>query len=375
MWAPSFFPRVTTWLQTGISNVQYEFRPLHIFALVGILVVLYVVERAFDFVFFHFATPREALQGYKRRGPKPTYALIAGAGAGIGLGVAKALVKQGFGVIILGDNKDDLAEAANALRGAVILPEDADPTKIPLDDYVKTIVMDAMTATPEEMEQKLRTTIIDPGLRVSILVNNAGPVPVTQPPFREIATYSPDDIDNTIALNVRFPTMLTTLLLPVLTHRGSGVDAEGISFGTHRRSLILNLSSGGMIGLPYLVLYGATKAFNWSFTKGLAREMEAHPSTNHVDVLSVLPGDTQSQGNTFRVSKWVPDADRFGECIVEKTDGAIGRGWREMYPFWLHHLQAIAQGVASDKTVSKQCLNTMKLKRNEWEAQQAIKHD
>lgn len=375
MWAPSFFPHVTTWLKTGISHIEYEFNPLHIFALIGILLVLYVVERILDFVFFHFATPREALQGYKRRGPKPTYALVTGASAGIGFGIAKALVKQGFGVILLGHKADELAEAANALRGALVLPEDADPTKIPVDEYVKTIVMDAMTATPEEMEEKLRATIIDPGLRVSILVNNVASVPITLPPFRPISTYSPDDIDNTIALNVRFPTRLTTLMLPVIIHRGSGFDAEGISFGTHRRSLILNVSSGGMPGLPYLILYGATKAFNWSFSRGLAREMEADPSTSHVDVLGILPGEVKSQGNSFGVSKWAVDSEKFGQCVVEKTDGAIARGWREMQPFWLHQLQSIAQTLISEKTVSKEVLKMMKFKQDDWEAQQKSKDD
>lgn len=373
MWTPSFFPHVTAWFREGISHIDYKFKPLHIFALIGILAVLYTVERAFDFVFFHFATPREALQGYKRRGPKPTYALITGASAGIGFGIAKALVKQGFGVIILGHKADELAEAAIALRGAVVLPDDADPTKIPVDEYVKTIVMDAITATPEEMEEKLRTTIVEPGLRVSILVNNVGSMPITLPPFRELATYSPDDIDKTIAMNARFPARLTTLMLPIIIHRGSGIDAEGISFGTHRRSLILNISSGGMTGLPYLLLYGATKAFNWSFSRGLAREMEGNPSTSHVDVLGIIPGDVRSQGNIFGVSKWAPDSEKYGQRIVERTDGAIARGWREMQPYWLHHLEAIAQNFISEKTMLREALKVVRFKRDHWEAQQKSK--
>lgn len=375
MWTPSFFPHVTTWLKTGISNVEYEFKPLHIFALIGILLVLYVVERAFDFIFFHFATPREALQGYKRRGPKPTYALITGASAGIGFGIAKALVKQGFGVILLGHKADELAEAANALRASIVLPEDADPTKIPVDEYVKTIVMDAMTATPEEMEEKLRAAIIDPGLRVSILVNNVASNPIRGQLFRQMSTYSPDEIDNIISLNARFPTRLTTLMLPVITHRGSGFDAEGISFGTHRRSLILNLSSDGMIGLPYMVLYAATKAFNWSYSRGLAREMEADPSTSHVDVLGIVPGEVKTQGHIHGLSKWAPDAEKFGQYIVEKSDGAIARGWREMQPFWLDHLRAIIRNLVSEKSLSKGILDVMKFKQNDWEAQHEAKDD
>ncbi|CAN8101684.1 unnamed protein product [Discula destructiva] len=388
MWTPSFFPHLTAWIKTGIFSIDSElrehgygfplliseFRPeVHIFALVGILVILYVVERAFDFVLFHFApAPRVCLQGYKRRGPQPTYALVTGASAGIGLGIAKALVKQGFGVIILGHKEDELAAAASELRAALVLD---DNNEVPAEEYVKTIVMDAATVTPEEMEETLRAAIVDRELRVSILVNNVGSMPIALPPFRDIATYSPDDIDRTIALNARFPVRLTTLMLPVIAHRGSGVDKHGYSFGTHRRSLILNISSAAMAGFPYVVLYSATKAFNWSFSRGLARELERDPETNHIDVLGILPGDVQSQGNMFHVTKWSPNSDMFGQYIVAKVEKAIHRGWREMHPFWLHHLEAIAMGLASEKTVSKSGADLIRSMRNKWEALQKSKGD
>lgn len=349
-----YLPHLSAWLQRVTTEINYEFHPLHPFALLGIFFTLYLAERAIDFVFFHFATPWKPLQAYRRRGPKPTYALITGASAGIGLGVARALVKQGFGVIILGHKADELASAAAELRAALVLPEGADPAKVPPEAYVQTIVLDAMTATPAEMEAALRATVIDQELRVSILVNNVGGLPVALPALRPLATYSPFDIDDTIALNARFPTRLTTLLMPVLTHRGAGVDARGMSFGTHRRSLILNVSSGGMVGMPYLVLYCATKGYNFCFSRALARELEVDPETRHIDVLCVVPGDVQSQGNSVPASKWTtPTSEAFGRYIVEKTDGAIGRGWREMYPHWLHHLQAVMMGIISEKTLTK----------------------
>lgn len=372
-----YLPHLSAWLQRVAAEVHahYEFHPLHPFALVGILFTLYLVERAIDFVFFHFATPWKPLQAYRRRGPKPTYALVTGASAGIGLGVAKALVKQGFGVIILGHKADELASAAAELRAALVLPQKEEEeeeegeggregdnpvhqgglgVEEEREEYVKTIVMDARTATPEEMEAQLRATIVDAELRVSILVNNVGSLPIALPAFRALATYSPTDIDDTIALNARFPTRLTTLLLPVLTHRGAGVDARGMSFGTHRRSLILNVSSGGMVGLPYLVLYSATKGFNHCFSRALARECEVDPATRHIDVLGVVPGDVQSQGNSVPASRWTtPTSDAFGWAIVHKADGAVGRGWREMYPHWLHHLQAMMMGIISEKSLTK----------------------
>lgn len=359
-----FFPRVTAWVRSVAADIKHEFRPWHLFALLGVLFVLYIVERAVDFIFFHFATPWKPLAAYRRRGPKPTYALVTGASAGIGLGIARALVRQGFGVILLGHKPDELAAAAESLRQSLVLPEDADPAVVSPDEYVKVVVMDAMTATPEEMETGLREVVVDGSLRVSILVNNVGSVPIAPPTFRTLATYSPDDIDDSIALNVRFPARLTTLMLPVLAHRGAGVDDHGMSFGTHRRSLILNVGSGDMLGVPYLVVHGATKSFNYSFSKGLARELEMDPKTRHVDVLAVVPGDVQSQGNSVVLSRWTPDSETFGKWVVEKADGAIGRGWRDMRPHWLHHLQNCFQPLVSERVLTRGIQNIARSKRD-----------
>lgn len=368
MWQPSFFPHVTAWARSVTGDIKFEATPLHALALIGIVVLLYIAERILDFVFFHWATPAKPLQGYRRRGPKPTYALVTGASAGIGFAVAKALVTLGFGVIILGHKPDELAQAAAELRDALVLPPDAaddanaDADKVvPRDAYVQTIVMDAVTATPEEMEAQLRATIVDKGLRVSILVNNVGGMVVAYPPFRELGTYAPDDIDNTINLSARFMARLTALMMPVLTHRGAGSD-QGMSFGTHRRSLILNVSSMGMTGTPLLVMYAATKAFNWGFSRALAREVEMQAETAHIDVLAVVPGDVKTQGNCAGYSSAACEAEVFGRCVVAKADGAVWRGWREYRPYWKHHLHDILLGLAPEKRVTQEICDMMRLK-------------
>lgn len=375
MWQPSILPHVTAWAQSVASNVHVEVTPLHALALVGLVVLLYLAERTLDFVAFHWATPAKPLQGYRRRGPQPTYALITGASAGIGFAVAKALVTQGFGVILLGHKADELAEAAALLRDALVLPpppgphDDANATatataEISRDAYVHTIVMDAVTATPEEMEAQLRTTIVAQGLRVSILVNNVGGMAVAYPPFRELRTYSPSDIDDTINLSARFMARLTALLLPVLTHRGAGVDDHGMSFGTHRRSLVLNVSSaGGVVGTPLLVLYAATKAFNLGFSRALAHEVAMHPDTAHIDVLAVVPGEVRTQGNCvgFAVTA-ACEADEFGRCLVAKADGAVRRGWLAYRPYWKHHLSDVLMGLASERRVASEVAKVMRVK-------------
>ena len=336
---------------------------LHFFAIIGTIFTLTAAGHVVDFLNFHFNLPAEPLKAYKRRGPKPTYALITGGSAGIGYGIARALVKDGFGVILLGHKAEELAESAAALRALV--PEDR---RAQADDFVKIIVMDALTATPQEMEDKIRATVIDQELRVSILVNNVASIPIALPPFREQRTYSPDDIDNVIDLNARFMARLTTIMLPVLIHRAAGVDERGMSFGTHQRSLVLNMSSGGHVGLPWLVMYSATKAFNLGFSRALSRELEAVPETKHVDSLAVIPGDVRSQGNSQGVTEGAPDSDAYGAYIVDRVDGAVSRGWREMTPYWLHHAQAILIGLVPDRTFTQGALKTIIIKRDAFNA-------
>lgn len=335
-----------------------EMTIVHVLACIGTIVCLGLVEKIIDFLLFHFNVPAKPLEAYRRRGPEPAYALITGASAGIGYGIGQALVKNGFGVILLGHKADELSEAATRLS-AQLPPE----RRAEADTFVKTIVMDAQTATPQDMEDALRRVAVDRGLRVSILVNNVASVPIALPAFRELATYSPGEIDGVIDLNTRFMARLTALMLPVLAHNGAGADEQGASFGTHRRSLIINTSSSGWVGLPWMVMYGATKAFNMAFSRGLARELEISPETQHIDCLCLVPGDVRSQGNSFGSSKWAPNSDVYGEYVVNRVDGVVSRGWREFSPYWLHHLQMILMNIIPERYVTKGSVDIMREKK------------
>lgn len=191
--------------------------------------------------------------------------------------------------------------------------------------------MDVKTATPSEMEAAVQSIS---NLPISILVNNVGGNPIKLPAFRPMSTYSSSDVDAVIAQNSRFMARLTALMLPILTRR----DINSTS-SKSERSLILNLSSSGHVGPPWLVMYGATKAFNRAFSYGLARELEAYPETKHVDCLAIIPGEVRSQGNSQGVPESEPRWDEFGQCIVDKVDNAVSRGQRELSPFMMHDVK------------------------------------
>ncbi|KAH8894426.1 hypothetical protein GQ53DRAFT_779943 [Thozetella sp. PMI_491] len=286
-------------------------------AAVGALLVLYVVERTVDFLLFQFVLPSKPLERYRRPGSQPTYAL------------------HGFGVILLGRNAAKLDAAAEQLRDALALSsaaKGASPAE--RSAYVRTMVLDPQTAKPAEIEAAVRRTIIGQGPCVSILVNNVGSM-----------------TSRTIDLNARFMAHLTTQMIPILIH-------------DRARSLILNLSSAARMGLPHQVVYASTKAFNATFSVGLSRELGANPATKQFDVLAIIAGDIKSQNNIAGLLPGSPDSDDYGRYIVERVDGAVRRGLREISAFWQHDLSIRVASVIPEWMIAKAFLDIMATKRN-----------
>jgi len=286
-----------------------------VLAALGLITLIKFSYQWARFLVFHLWHPSKPMHVYKRPGPEPTYALVTGASAGIGLGISQALVRQGFGVILLGHKPDELAAAAEGLEE--IRPGVA----------VHVIVLDAQKATLSEIEDVVRS-IAD--LQVSVLVNNVGGVPIKLPAIRTLDTLDVTEVDAVIDMNARFMARLTRLMLPILTRKPP----------LGKRSLIINLSSAGKFGIPWLVMYSATKAFNWAFSTALARELQAEPASTHVDCLALVPGDVKSQANHVGLSPFTPTWDTFGSMVVEKVDMAVRVQRRDFSPFWFHEFQS-----------------------------------
>jgi 17beta-estradiol 17-dehydrogenase / very-long-chain 3-oxoacyl-CoA reductase len=297
----------------------------------GLVSLLGATYRVVNFLTFHFVPTKRPLENYKRRtavnkqGEEEglAYALVTGASAGIGAGIAQELARQGFGVVLLGHVPHELESMARKLE--TLVPSTAKPSAEP---RFKVVVCDARTATPEQLASIVQSIS---HLRITILVNNIGGVPIVLPALRAFGTFSQADVDAVMNMNARFMARLTALMIPLL----SSADGRGPS----QRSLIISLSSGAWVGIPWVVMYGATKAFNMALSNGLNREFRAFPETRHIDALCITPGDVLTQGNNVGVDKNALTGDDYGKLIVQKTDCAVRRGMSVMVPHWLHEIQ------------------------------------
>jgi short-subunit dehydrogenase len=183
-------------------------------------------------------------------------ALITGASSGIGEAFAHALAARRDDLVLVARSAgrlETLAAALSAKHGvrAHALPCDlADPNAVP-----------ALVAELSARE-----------LTVATLINNAG-----FGSHGEFASLDAAHERNEVLVNALAPVVLTRALLPAMIARGSGA--------------IVNVASTAAFQpVPYMAVYGATKAFLLSFSEALAEEVRAHG----VRVVALCPGQTDT---------------------------------------------------------------------------------
>lgn len=183
-------------------------------------------------------------------------ALITGASSGIGEVFARALAGRGMNLLLVARSEDKL----NALAGelgrqhgirAEVIAADLSDTTSPEHIYAET--------------QKR-------GLNVDLLVNNAGFA--THGAFE---ATSGERQHEEIMVNVTALVDLTHLFLSAMLARGDG-------------GVINVASTAGFLPLPYMAVYGATKAFVLSFSEALWGEYQHRG----VRVLALCPGATDT---------------------------------------------------------------------------------
>jgi short-subunit dehydrogenase len=183
-------------------------------------------------------------------------ALITGASSGIGEAFARALAARGDDVVLVARSAgrlEALAADLSAKHGvrAHVLPADlADPG--------------AVAALVAELSAR--------GLTVATLINNAG-----FGTHGEFASLDGARERDEVLVNVLAPVMLAHALLPAMIARKSGA--------------IVNVgSTASFQPVPYMAVYGATKAFVLSFSEALAEEVRVHG----VRVVALCPGQTDT---------------------------------------------------------------------------------
>tara|TARA_R110001606_G_scaffold156044_3_gene298718 strand:+ start:8221 stop:8985 length:765 start_codon:yes stop_codon:yes gene_type:complete len=188
---------------------------------------------------------------------KGRVALVTGGSAGIGRMIATGLAAAGARVYICARGAEKIAKASAEMDGDVI----------GLAADVSTV--EGITSLVAEIEG--RETALH------ILVNNAGTL--TDAP---IDTFSENEWDDVIDLNLKTPFFLMQKLLPLLR---AGASAE-------RPSNVINIGSVGAlkIGPREVYSYQASKgAIHW-LTKSIAKKL----GPDHITVNAIAPGFFES---------------------------------------------------------------------------------
>jgi 17beta-estradiol 17-dehydrogenase / very-long-chain 3-oxoacyl-CoA reductase len=217
-------------------------------------------------------------------------------------------VSHGFNVILQGHNKQELETAKAKLEGER------------LGAKIKVLVIDALTGSTRDLEKEIASV---QHLNITILVNNVGGFPPGMGRnFKPLAEYNFDEIDGFINLNARFLARITRLVLPFLPRKSP--------------SLIMNVSSGADIGMPWIVMYSGAKGFVTSFSKALAREMKTGGLP--VEVVALRLGDVQSGSNTTPLSWKAPSSRVFARATLDRVGRAAGDIPHVLVPYWAHAL-------------------------------------
>jgi short-subunit dehydrogenase len=182
--------------------------------------------------------------------------LLTGATGGIGHAVARRLHAAAAELVISGRRADVLAPLAAELGASTIAADLADPADV--------------------------ERLIEEAGAVDVLVANAA-----LPGSGRLETFSEQEIDRALAVNLRAPIMLARALAPAMAQRGSG-------------QIVFMNSSSGKAATAYTSIYVATK-FG---LRGFALALRAELRGTGVGVSSVFPS-------------FVSDAGMFADTQIE----------------------------------------------------------
>jgi len=205
--------------------------------------------------------------------------LLTGATGGLGRAIAKALDQRGAHLLLTGRKQAALEELAGELQGAEALAADlADRGDV--------------------------DTLPGRAGQVDILIHNAA-----LPGSGRLESFTPDEIDRALDVNLRAGIMLTRALLPAMTERGRG-------------HLVYVSSMSGKIPTVRASVYGATKYGLRGFAGGLRDDLHG----SGVGVSTIFPGPIQGAGMWddagIELPRWVPtkSPEDVGAAVVKAID-------------------------------------------------------
>jgi short-subunit dehydrogenase len=181
-----------------------------------------------------------------RYGP---WAVVAGASEGVGECFAHAIAERGVNVVLLARRQNVLDDVAASIRAATGVE-------------VRSVAIDL--ATDDAMDEVREATA---DLDVGLIMYCAG----ADPNYTYFLDQSIETSTAMVHRNCVVPMEMCHHFAPPMRERGKG-------------GIILVGSGAGLIGAPYMVAYGATKAFDMVFAESLWAELHG----DGVDVLGLV---------------------------------------------------------------------------------------
>ena len=183
-------------------------------------------------------------------------ALVTGASSGIGYELTKLFAADGYDVILVSRRRERLETVAEELETTY----DVTGHVIPAD------------LSDPEAPAALHGSVVDAGLDVDVLVNNAG--------FGSYGPFLDDDAEvdrDLIELHVGTVTGLTKLFGREMADRGGG-------------RILNNASIAGWAPTPNSAVYSAAKHYERAFSEALAEEL----ADRGITVTALCPGETDT---------------------------------------------------------------------------------
>jgi NAD(P)-dependent dehydrogenase (short-subunit alcohol dehydrogenase family) len=224
---------------------------------------------------------------------------VTGASRGLGLVIARALGKRGYGLVIGGRDRDDLAGAAAELR-----------------KYAPAV----LTVAGDITDAQVRASLIDAARQLgglNVLVNNAAELG----PIGPLQALDVPRLARLFPVNVGAPMVLVQLALPLL------VASHG---------LIVNVTSdAARAAYPGWGPYGATKAALELLTLTLAAELREQG----VSAVLVDPGEMRTRMH----QEAFPNEDISDRPLPEVTE-----------PFWNWLIDQDPEAIRGERFVAQQ---------------------
>lgn len=197
-------------------------------------------------------------------------AIVTGAGGSSGLGRAHArlLAERGARVVV-----NDVGVSRDGITG---IPADAEAVAAEIVAAGGEAIADLNSVADESGAQAVVRTALDAWGRVDILINNA--TIGARAKFEEITSA---DIERIIGVNLMGSIWMCRAVWPHMLEA--------------RYGRIVNTTSGGMMGMPYVTAYGAAKFGMFGLTRGLATEGAEY----NIKVNAVSPGAATNSVGRF----------------------------------------------------------------------------